>query len=140
MVVLQGAGIKSFLKKAGKALKKVATSKPVRNVVKQLARQGVASLTSAVAGPVAGEAVGAITGNLVDQGVDAGLDAVEGAGIMKNVKRTVGKGSAMDNIKRANRIAIRNAVAGGALYVPMGRGVSTPVVGKLSLNDRRYYL
>jgi len=125
VVVLKGQGAKSFFKKIGRSIAKVVASKPVKNVLKNLASQGVSTLTTMATGsPVAGELVGNMTKGLTDQAVDAGTSELAGLGMRKAKMR----GGAL------------YVPGGGALYVPTGRGINLPVVGKLSQHDKRYYL
>ena len=121
MVVLQGRGIKSkiknFFKKVGKTLEPM-----VKPIIKELATQGVATLgTMATGNPMLGQMGAQALSGLTDKGIDAGLDKLTGSGMTRLLK----------HMKQVN---------GGALYVPMGRGISIPIVGKLSQNDQRYYL
>ncbi len=111
-VYLKGKGVPKFLKKVGRFFGKVVKSKPVKKILTELAKQGVASMVSSATGnPFLGEATKGLTGNLVEQGVNKASDEA---------------GEAMGGgvILTASGKTILRKGRGGALFVPQGRGLN----------------
>lgn len=121
VVYLKGKGVPKFLKKVGNVLGKVVKSKPVKKILTDLAKQGVASLATSVTGnPAVGQMVGTVTGNLVEQGVNEATDVTGdalGAGVLTRPKTEMRGVSKMGGALYVPR--------GGALFVPQSQGRKT---------------